>query len=310
MKDNAKVTIRDVAKQAGVSISSVSRFLNDEKSVRPVAAYKIREAINELQYVPDTFARNMRSKKSNAVGIVLPHTRYFWGSICNIVTSILFDHGYACYICVTNNDGVRERRYVHELTAMHAAGIIIVPCGQNTRYLQTVSSSYNRMVQFDSTEFRCDTLLPLRYTECAQKLCGEMMNRYPQEKVYCVFGFHQNDSILAMERGVDKAAETMHFPTERLVKQFNCRVMINIEKVATEILQETENGGRPVVICFGANFTEALLLILRGKDSNILNKIHLAGFTERESYRRIGYEYPCIFREDQACGVLLANMIL
>ena len=51
-----KVTIREVAELAGVSISSVSRYLADPKSIQPLAAYNIKNAINELQYEPNMFA--------------------------------------------------------------------------------------------------------------------------------------------------------------------------------------------------------------------------------------------------------------
>lgn len=55
-----KVTIREVAELAGVSISSVSRYLADPKSIQPLAAYNIKNAINELQYEPNMFARNLK----------------------------------------------------------------------------------------------------------------------------------------------------------------------------------------------------------------------------------------------------------
>ncbi len=310
MKDASKVTIRDVAEQAGVSISSVSRYLNDENSVKPVAAYKIREAINQLQYVPDVFARNLRTRKSNVIGLVLPHTRNFWGDICNILTNLLFDKGYMCYVCVTDNDGVKEKRFVHELITMHAAGIIIIPSGQNTQYLRSVNETYQRMLLFDSTEFECDALLPLRYRECSARLAEHMLRLYPDEKTFCIFGFQKNDSIRAMEKGLDGAVEKLGYAAEKCLKYFNCRASINIERAAKDILAEVKSGGKPVIICYGAIFTESLLMLLLAQDKAILDKIHLAGFTEHQSFQRIGYDYPCIFRNDQECGVLLAQQIL
>ena len=58
-----KVTIREVAELAGVSISSVSRYLADPKSIQPLAAYNIKNAINELQYEPNMFARNLKEDR-------------------------------------------------------------------------------------------------------------------------------------------------------------------------------------------------------------------------------------------------------
>ena len=60
-----KVTIREVAALAGVSISSVSRYLKDPKSVQPLAAYNIKNAIRELEYEPNIFAQNLKRGRSN-----------------------------------------------------------------------------------------------------------------------------------------------------------------------------------------------------------------------------------------------------
>ena len=68
-----KVTIREVAELAGVSISSVSRYLADPKSIQPLAAYNIKNAINELQYEPNMFARNLKRGQTQIVGLIVPH---------------------------------------------------------------------------------------------------------------------------------------------------------------------------------------------------------------------------------------------
>lgn len=59
-----KVTIREVAALSGVSISSVSRYLKDPKSVQPLAAYNIKNAIRELEYEPNIFAQNLKRGRS------------------------------------------------------------------------------------------------------------------------------------------------------------------------------------------------------------------------------------------------------
>ena len=74
-----KVTIREVAELAGVSISSVSRYLADPKSIQPLAAYNIKNAINELQYEPNMFARNLKRGQTQIVGLIVPHMEYFFG---------------------------------------------------------------------------------------------------------------------------------------------------------------------------------------------------------------------------------------
>ena len=152
-----KVTIREVAELAGVSISSVSRYLADPKSIQPLAAYNIKNAINELQYEPNIFARNLKKGQSQVIGLVVPHMEYFFGKICSVVSDYFFERQYVTYICESDSTREKELFYVQALLNQKAAGIIIAPCGQNTMYLKNVCKNYTNMVAIDRLEeIGCD----------------------------------------------------------------------------------------------------------------------------------------------------------
>ena len=71
MVKEKRATIKDVAALSGVSISTVSRYLSNPESVKPFAAYKIKDAVNQLGYVPNTFARSLRKGGSKTIGVVM-----------------------------------------------------------------------------------------------------------------------------------------------------------------------------------------------------------------------------------------------
>lgn len=72
-------TIRDVAREAGVSVASVSRTMNDHPGVLPATRERVLEAARKLDYVPHAGARNLSMAKANAIGVVLPdlHGEFF-----------------------------------------------------------------------------------------------------------------------------------------------------------------------------------------------------------------------------------------
>lgn len=70
MTTSAKTTIHDIAKKAGVSISTVSRVLNDNKKVRESARVAVLEAIDELDYHPNVFASSLAGGRSKTIGII------------------------------------------------------------------------------------------------------------------------------------------------------------------------------------------------------------------------------------------------
>ena len=67
----AQPTIKDVAKLAGVSISTVSRVMNRSKPVSPEAERRVLDAINKLGFKPNELARSLVMKKSNSIGILV-----------------------------------------------------------------------------------------------------------------------------------------------------------------------------------------------------------------------------------------------
>lgn len=88
-----KVTIKDVAQLAGVSIATVSRVVNKQGSVAPQFVEKVNSAIQELNWHPNSAAQNLKNSKSRTVGLLLPNTADpFFGSIAESVITSCTEH--------------------------------------------------------------------------------------------------------------------------------------------------------------------------------------------------------------------------
>src|SRR5438552_2040806 len=70
--EGAMVTIRDVAREAGVSVASASRALNNRDNVTAATRDRVRAAAERLSYVPHSGARNLTRQKTDSIGVVLP----------------------------------------------------------------------------------------------------------------------------------------------------------------------------------------------------------------------------------------------
>ncbi|WP_320121845.1 LacI family DNA-binding transcriptional regulator [uncultured Sphaerochaeta sp.] len=121
------VSIKDIARMAGVSVSTVSRVLNDRTCVSADKRAKILDAIKQTGYVPNRAARDMVSKHSSTVGIVMPGTfNMFQRQLFSTIEHHLEQFGYhtSFYFASTDLDG--ERACLKRLKADRLDGIIIL----------------------------------------------------------------------------------------------------------------------------------------------------------------------------------------
>lgn len=124
---NKKVTIKEVAKRAGVSITTVSQILNgnNEKFTRKTVD-KVMEAKTELNYEPDYFAQRMIVKKSKTIGVLVPDiTNPFFGQLLRGVEKVLYRENFVSMFCNADLDEQKESDYLEELSRRGVDGFII-----------------------------------------------------------------------------------------------------------------------------------------------------------------------------------------
>lgn len=119
-------TIRDVAKKAGVSVATVSRFLNSTGYVSQDAAAAVSAAVAELQYELNPVARSLNTKKSNLIGLILPDiTNPFFPELARAVEDVALTYGYTVILCNSDEDPDKEKNYIETLKKKYIAGFIV-----------------------------------------------------------------------------------------------------------------------------------------------------------------------------------------
>jgi LacI family transcriptional regulator len=132
MSRRATVTIHDVAKTAGVSVSTVSRVLNDKDDVAPETYENVRRVIRELGYASSLAAKSMRSRKTNVIGLIMPNVgEPFTIEVMKGVNRAIDDLKYDLIIYTSGspsfeNWAAREQHYVSLLNGSITDGMIVV----------------------------------------------------------------------------------------------------------------------------------------------------------------------------------------
>lgn len=120
-------TIKDVARMAGVSMSTVSKYMNGG-TVRPENIAPIREAIAALDYRVNPFARGLKAQRNRSVGVLLPNlTTPFFGAIIAAMEKTFREHGYHAIISCYDADHGLERDNLRFLLHNGIDGLIYIP---------------------------------------------------------------------------------------------------------------------------------------------------------------------------------------
>lgn len=124
------ININDVAEAAGVSRGSVSNYLNN-KNVSDKMKLKIESAIKKLNYVPNSSARDLRSKESRFVVFIIPTVwSPFFSELTYYIQNELNSSGYKMILCISDSDFDKEKEYIDLAKSQKAAGIISISYSQ------------------------------------------------------------------------------------------------------------------------------------------------------------------------------------
>jgi LacI family transcriptional regulator len=121
-------TMKDVARRAGVSLITVSRVINETGNVHPETQARVIAAVEDLHYVPNQMASNLRSRQTTTLALLLPTiTNAFWTTIARGAEDEAESRGYSLFLCNTDDNSAKEARYLDALLRHRVGGLIIVP---------------------------------------------------------------------------------------------------------------------------------------------------------------------------------------
>jgi DNA-binding LacI/PurR family transcriptional regulator len=121
------VTILDIARELGISHTTVSRALAGHEQISDETKERVSLAVKRMGYVPHASARTMRGKPSSVVGLVVPDIQNdFYATIAKIVADTLATESMQLMLSVTEDDPDREERELRAILAARPAGVIIV----------------------------------------------------------------------------------------------------------------------------------------------------------------------------------------
>src|SRR6476620_7443205 len=128
------ITLREVAKLAGVSAMTVPRVVNGNAGVDPETQRRVEKAIVELNYVPNRLARGLVSRQTKTIGLIIPDVvNPFFAPVVRGAETTARKAGYRVLLCNSEGDLRLEREYVEDLVEHRVEGLLIAPASDRSR---------------------------------------------------------------------------------------------------------------------------------------------------------------------------------
>jgi len=144
------ITIFDVADEAGVSYSTVSRVVNNKSNVNPETRERVLRAMAQLGYVGNVPARSLAGGTSRVVGLLVDHLNTsYMGEIIRGIDEALEAHNYNLMLYTTHRRKTKESAYVTKLTRNFADGLLLILPRNESAYLETLHQRHFPHVLID-----------------------------------------------------------------------------------------------------------------------------------------------------------------
>ena len=246
-----KTTITDISKDTGLSIATISKYLN-HKPVLPENAEKIKESIKKLHYEPNQIAQSLRSKKTKTVALILPSLKdSLWGRIVNPISTSLIDSGYTPIICT--NDPIEASGFSLSSFLLHnqIAGAIAI--GNAFTESELLSFSKNQLpivcVDYDSTALGIDCVVSANFLSAYE--AGVYLIKRNHRRIGVIGGSQDSYTMRERSNGFLKALNEYQIPSYPEYCMYEASTVSEVQYLFRKLLSFPE----PPTAVFLLNYT-------------------------------------------------------
>ncbi|WP_291867835.1 LacI family DNA-binding transcriptional regulator [Maribacter sp.] len=151
MTKKRNITLKELARELDLSISTISRALNDHPDIKPTTIERVKKLAKERHYSPNLFAKGFRSRKTNIIGVIVPNiAHYFTSTILKGILEKAEELGYRVIISESKNNEIKQTEMLQTMTQFGVDGVLLA-LARKTTSVTDILQILNRvpLVMFD-----------------------------------------------------------------------------------------------------------------------------------------------------------------
>ncbi len=154
-KSKNSITMNDIAREAGVSVATVSRFINNETSVSAAKAERIQAVIQQFHYKPNLYARGLKTNRAMQIMLIVPDiTNPYYARLYDVVQNIAHKEKYVVILFNTNEEEENEFKAIELLSELNCDGVIFCSVSENFEIVERLKAFNKPVVASSSFEYR------------------------------------------------------------------------------------------------------------------------------------------------------------
>ncbi|MBS4216945.1 LacI family DNA-binding transcriptional regulator [Bacillus sp. FJAT-49711] len=295
------VSMKDIAKKAGVSIATVSYALNASPKIPESTRKRILEIANELNYVPNAAARSLKKQETKIIGIffILDYSGSFFGPILQGIYETLAETDYEVIVCYGEN----SHRFLPEQVI---DGAIILDAGFSSEELIKNANTGHKIVVMDRKIDHPNINQILLDNQGGAKLAIDHLLAKGHKKIYIVKGhadaYDANERLLAVRKAIKHYKDIEYEEIEGFFDKQSGEI------AAKKIIQEYS--GPAAVFCLNDMMAIGMYDYLSNTNYRVGKHIHIIGFDHTELSQYVTPKLATIDYSKRKWGALAASNLL
>lgn len=312
---NKRITsLKELAKQLGVSIATVSRALQNSHEVGEETRIRVQELAKKLNYRPNPFAKSLRQNKPRVIGVVVPNlVTHYYASVLDGIEDYATKAGYAVIAANSHENHVREEAAIDNFVSLYVAGIIACLAQDTTDYshFEEINKMGIPLVFFARTCLS-DTFSSVvsNGDEAAMEATLHLIET-GSKRIAFVGGPKHLDMVKRRKHGYLEALKEKKIAIDRSLIIYGD---IDFDQARENTLKLLKREDRPdAILAFNDIITYAAFDAIKTVGLRIPDDVAIIGFTETESSSFVTPKLSAIMDQahvmgERACELLLKNI--
>lgn len=282
-----KLQIRDIAKLAGVSPITVSRYINNPERVSIKTREKIANVIETTGYIPNALARNFSSSRSNIIGVIIPSvSHHSYGTYLQGLVDVFEKHNFQLLICSSGYSQQGEEKLIETLIAQQAAAIILTGQQHSKRSRQLLHNFDMPVVEtWEIDQTPIDIGVGFSNYRAAHDATSLLIQSGYEQLSFISPSTNDNDRILQRQKGFLNAMHSVGLPvnSDWIIETPSSSHMISYRNGANAIDKIFRSGRLPQAVFLASDILAlGALSECQRRGIKIPQELALCGFDDHE----------------------------